>query len=243
MTSNDFRFKQFVVKQDKCAMKVGTDGVLLGAWIQAGPSKTVLDIGAGTGLIALMIAQKSNARIDAIDIDENATLQADENFRLSPWSQRLNAIHESVQSYTSHTANRYDLIVSNPPYFMGAHPAPSEARNIARHMDQSLSIEELTYCVIRLLNPDGRFCVILPHMEGLRFMDYAKSQGMYVRHLTKVKTKALKQEKRLMMELRLEAGETIEDELIIQEEDLSFTTAYKELTKDYYLGLPNKRNE
>lgn len=241
MSQNDFRFKQFTVRQDRCAMKVGTDGVLLGAWTQPGNARTILDIGTGTGLIALMIAQKSDAVIDAIDIDRHATVQAEENFSISPWSNRLNAIYESVQEFANHTTRRYDLIVSNPPYFMGAHPAPDEARNVARHMDETLSIEELTACVKKLLEPHGRFCVILPFMEGMKFREYAENHGLYANHLTKVKTKSDKTEKRLMMEFELTRKNMTEDELTIQEADDSYTGQYIELTKDYYVGLPKKR--
>ena len=224
-------------------MKVGTDGVLLGAWTKTGNAKTILDVGTGTGLIALMIAQKCDGVIDAIDIDPMATLQAEENFRLSPWSKRLNAINQSLQEFSSHTPRRYDLIVSNPPYFLGAHPAPSEARNIARHMDDTLSIEELAEGVKQLLYPSGRFCIILPFMEGMKFLEYAEVHGLYANHITKVKTKVEKQEQRLMMEFELTRKDLYEDELVIQEEDLTFTDHYVELTKDYYLGLPKKRGE
>lgn len=241
MSQNDFRFKQFTVRQDRCAMKVGTDGVLLGAWTRPGNARTILDLGTGTGLIALMIAQKCDAVIDAIDIDKPATEQAEENFSLSPWSNRLNAIHESVQEYVKHTSKRYELIVSNPPYFMGAHPAPDEARNVARHMDESLSIEELTSCVKNLLKSHGRFCVILPFMEGMKFLEYAETHGLYANHLTKVKTKSDKTEKRLMMELELVRRNMVEDELTIQEADDTYTDQYVELTRDYYVGLPKKR--
>lgn len=222
-------------------MKVGTDGVLLGAWVNTADSKRILDIGTGTGLIALMMAQKSEVIIDAIDIDENAFAEASENFALSPWANRLNAIKTSLQDYSSHTPYRYDLIVSNPPYFIGAHPAPSEARNVARHMDGSLSIEDLADCVIRLLTPSGRFCVILPYMEGVKFMEYAESKGLFANHLTKVKTKVEKQEKRMMMEFELVRKAVTEEELVIQEEDLTYTQQYVDLTKDFYLGLPKKR--
>lgn len=241
MSQNDFRFKQFTVRQDQCAMKVGTDGVLLGAWTKPLNAQKILDIGTGTGLIALMIAQKSEALIDAIDIDEPSTRQATENFALSPWASRLKAVHISIQEFAEITPERYDLIVSNPPYFIGAHPAPSEARNVARHMNESLTIEELTDCVKKLLKPAGRFCVIFPFMEGMKFLEYAETHGLYANHLTKVKTKSDKTEKRLMMEFELVRKGMIEDELTIQESDDSYTSQYVELTKDYYIGLPKKR--
>lgn len=243
MSQNDFRFKQFLIHQDRCAMKVGTDGVLLGAWVKTGNARSILDIGTGTGLIALMMAQKSDASIHAIDIDEDAWLQAIDNFNASPWADRLHCIHQSLQYFSSHTPDRYDLIVSNPPYFLDAHPAPSEARNIARHMDETLSIAELVEGVKKLLSPQGRFCVILPYREGMKFIEHATASGLFIHHITKVKTKVEKQEKRLMMEFAAFPGPAIEDELVIQEEDLSFTKDYIDLTNDFYLGLPKKRNE
>jgi tRNA1Val (adenine37-N6)-methyltransferase len=242
MSQNDFHFKQFIVKQDRCAMKVGTDGVLLGSWVNPEKATNILDIGTGTGLIALMLAQRSQAQIDAIDIDADATVQAEENFDISPWKKRLHARHVSLQEFTAHNPGRYDLIVSNPPYFLGAHPAPSEARNIARHMDESLSIEELAECVKKLLAPGGRFCVILPFMEGMKFIEYGRLHGLYVTHLTKVKTKIDKHEKRLMMEFAVDERTATEDELVIQEEDMSYTPRYIEMTRDFYLGLPKARN-
>lgn len=242
MSHGEFRFKQFVVRQDKCAMKVGTDGVLIGAWVSCGNADSILDVGTGTGLIALMLAQKcGKAQIDAIDIDAVAYRQAKDNFEHSPWSDRLQSLHESLQEFSAKSGKRYDLIVSNPPYFMDAHPAPSEARNVARHMDESLSIKELCEGVKQLLSPSGRFCVIFPFREGMRFLEYAEGHGLYANRLTKVKTKVEKHEKRLMMEFELHRKDLIEDELVIQEEDLSFTDQYIELTKDFYLGLGRKQ--
>jgi tRNA1Val (adenine37-N6)-methyltransferase len=241
MSHGEFRFKQFVVRQDKCAMKVGTDGVLLGAWVPCNNAQTILDVGAGTGLIALMMAQKcQSADIDAIDIDAVAYRQAKENFEYSPWPSRLHSFHESLQEFSATRSVKYDLIVSNPPYFMDAHPAPSEARNVARHMDESLSISELCSGVKKLLSPLGRFCVIFPFREGMRFLEHSEGHGLYANRLTKVKTKVEKQEKRMMMEFELERKDLVEDELVIQEEDLSFTNQYIELTSDFYLGLVRK---
>lgn len=243
MSQNDFRFKQFNIQQDRCAMKVGTDGVLLGAWVDPGNAKTILDIGTGTGLLALMLAQKSDAVIHAIDIDEDSCSQANTNFSNSPWSARIQCIHQSIQYFSSHTPNRYDLIVSNPPYFIDAHPAPSEARNIARHMGETLEVDDLVSGVLQLLSPAGRFCVILPFKEGLQFREHAAAKGLFAWRVTKVKTKVEKQEKRFMMEFGRAEKTVIEDELVIQEEDLSFTQEYIELTKDFYLGLPKKRSD
>lgn len=222
-------------------MKVGTDGVLLGAWTPCNHAASILDVGTGTGLIALMMAQKCPlADIDAIDIDAVAYRQANENFEYSPWPSRLHAYHESLQDLAARGEKQYDLIVSNPPYFMDAHPAPSEARNVARHMDETLSIAELCDGVRKLLAPNGRFCVIFPFREGMRFLEHAETNGLFANKLTKVKTKVEKQEKRLMMEFELTRKDLIEDELVIQEEDLSFTQQYIDLTRDFYLGLQKK---
>jgi tRNA1Val (adenine37-N6)-methyltransferase len=240
MPQAEFRFKQFIVKQDQCAMKVGTDGVLLGAWVKPSGEKFILDIGTGTGLIALMMAQKSDAVIHAIDIDESAYVQARENFQTSPWPERLVAMHQSLQRLTASPLTRYELIVSNPPYFIDASPAPSEARNIARHMDEKLSIHELVDGVKKLLTPGGRFCVIFPSKEGLIFRDYASVKGLYANRITKVRTKADKSEKRFMMEFSLTEKEVQEEELVIHEEDSYFTKEYIDLTSEYYLGLTKR---
>ena len=235
MPGPEFRFKQFSVRQDKCAMKVGTDGVLLGAWTQPGDADYILDVGTGTGLIALMMAQNSEAVIHAIDIDGEACLQAGENFRRSQWADRIKVFHTSLQHYAAISLVRYDLIVSNPPFFIDAHKALSEARNIARHLDETLSIPELLYGVKKLLGPKGRFCVIFPQKEALRFLEYATTHGLYVTQITRVKTKVEKQEKRMMMEFSLVLKPFSEDEIVIQEEDLTFTREYVELTSEFYL--------
>lgn len=237
MSQSVFHFRHFTIHQDKCAMKVGTDGVLLGAWIQAAGSKRILDIGTGTGLIALMMAQKSNAQIDAIDIDQDASVQAAENFNDSLWSDRLNAISGPVQEYAKESSEQYDLIVSNPPYFMGAHPAPSEARNVARHMDEHLSIEELVEAVHRLLTENGRFCIILPYIEGSRFKSYASEHGLYPTRITKVITKTGKTEKRVLMEFAKSIIDCQEDEIILQDELGNYTEQYRKLTTDFYPGM------
>ncbi len=236
MSDTTFRFRQFTVHQEKCAMKVGTDAVLLGSWVQPYTALRILDIGTGTGLIALMLAQKSLAQIDAVDIDEGAFLQAKENFRISPWFDRLHIFHQSFQDFVSTHPGKYDLIVSNPPYFQHASKPTHESRINARHND-CLSFKELINGVKKILAPAGRFCVILPFKEGMEFMDQAHTEGLFCHHLIRVKTKASKTEKRLMMEFGYHFGLLTEEELIIQEEDNSFTENYIKLTKEYYLNL------
>jgi len=236
MSDSTFRFRQFTIHQDKCAMKVGTDAVVLGSWVNPESSKRILDIGTGTGLIALMLAQKSAAEIDAVDIDENAYAQAKENFNISPWSDRVHIFHQPFQEFSATAKHVYDLIVSNPPYFHHASKPPEEARLNARHNDQ-LSFDELVVGVKKILTPDGRFCLILPNKEGFEFMDLAQSKGLFCHKLIRVKTKADKSEKRLLMEFGFQFGLLTDNELVIQEEDSSYTPEYIELTKDYFIGL------
>ncbi len=236
MSESTFRFKQFTVHQEKCAMKVGTDAVLLGSWAVPGDSIRILDVGSGTGLIALMLAQKSEAEIDAIDIDENAYHQTKENFRISPWFFRLYPHHISLQEFAKDKVPAYDLIVTNPPYFHHASKPNDEARINARHSDV-LCFDELIDGVIKLLLPSGRFCVILPCKEGMEFLDKAQKRGLFCRNLLRVRTRADKSEKRLLMQFSFQFGTMTDEEIIIQEEDGTFTEDYIELTKEYYINL------
>ncbi|MEY4594414.1 MAG: hypothetical protein RIQ47_824 [Bacteroidota bacterium] len=236
MSENTFRFRQFTVHQDKCAMKVGTDAVLLGSWLQPESASRILDIGTGTGLIALMLAQRSSADIDAIDIDNGAYLQAKENFRISPWFNRLYIHQESFQNFASNCEKRYELIASNPPYFHHASKPPEESRSTARH-NETLPYIELIDGVKKLLTDDGVFGVILPFKEGMEFMDLAQSHGLFCHRLARVKTVADKPEKRLLMEFNQHFGLLNEEEIVIQDDDHTFSNQYVELTKDYYIQL------
>lgn len=236
MSENTFRFRQFTVHQEKCAMKVGTDAVLLGSWVTPGPVQKVLDIGTGTGIIALMIAQKTLADIDAIDIDEGAYSQARENFRISPWFERLYIHQISLQEYSATCSKRYDLIVSNPPYFHHASKPIEEARTTARHSD-TLPFSDLIMGVKNLLSADGKFCVVLPFKEGMEFMDLAQGNGLFCHRLARVRTVADKPEKRLLMEFDRHFGLLHEEEIVIHDDEHRFSRQYVELTKDYYIQL------
>ncbi len=236
MSETSFRFRQFTIHQDKCAMKVGTDAVLLGSYVNARNASTILDIGTGTGVIALMLAQKSNGYIQAIDIDENAFRQSNENFKISPWYNRLFSKHKSLQEFSSSYHEKFDLIVTNPPYFHHASKPLIESRLNARHGDL-LTFDELLEGVIKLLKPEGRFFLILPCREGLEFLDKAQRKEFFCRHILRVKTKADKNEKRVIMEFGFRFGLMSEDEIIIQEEDGSFTQEYIDLTSEYYIQL------
>src|SRR5688572_28245976 len=172
-----FHFKQFSVRHDRSGMKVGTDGVLLGAWVEVKNAKRLLDIGTGTGVIALMLAQRTqpDVTIDAIEIDPDAIEDASENFSSSPWSNRFTLHRGRVQEFSS---KKFDILVSNPPYFIDSYKPPNDQRIIARH-SESLSFEDLLRVSEKLLTENGTLNVILPYTEGLQFIDLAEKSGYY----------------------------------------------------------------
>lgn len=234
-----FRFKQFEIHQNKTAMKVGTDGVLLGAWASVLDAKRVLDIGTGTGLIALMTAQRnSNAIIDAVEIDKNSYEEAKHNFEISQWSNRLNIVHQTIQDYAKNTTQQYDLIISNPPYFINSTKSKHQSKNQVRHTD-SLSFADLLDSVKRLLSEDGRFCIVLPYAEGERFYHLAKANKIHCTKKVSVRGRNFKPVERLLLEFRREKNITEENELTIQNSPKrhDYTNEYVNLTKDFYLFM------
>jgi tRNA1Val (adenine37-N6)-methyltransferase len=238
MAADAFEFKQFTIKQDKCAMKVGTDAVLLGAWTSCRDAESILDIGTGTAVIALMLAQKCEAYIDAIEIDENAFNQAVENANASKWSKRVNIHHISLQNFAAVPRIKYDLIVSNPPYFIDSSKASDVERTKARHADM-LPFADLVVGAKKLLSDKGRLCVILPLKEGALFRDIAESKGLYLSNLTRVRTTQDKQtEKRWLMQFEFKPSSFSENSIVIEKDKRhEYSDEYKELTKDYYLAF------
>jgi tRNA1Val (adenine37-N6)-methyltransferase len=235
MPNQTFDFKQFSIKQDHCAMKVGTDAVLLGAWANTSNTAAILDIGTGTGVIALMLAQRCSARIDAIDVDEEAYLQATENIANSKWKERIFTHLTSLQDYSLNAPVKYDLIVSNPPYFEDSTKALQVTRTLARHND-FLPFDELLKGAVNLLQPAGKFCVILPFKEGEQFRTLAEQNKLYLTQLMRIKTRADKlTEKRWLMQFELLRNKFSETTLVIENDERhSYTEEYKQLTKDYY---------
>lgn len=238
MPNQYFQFKQFTIHHDRCAMKVGTDAVLLGAWANSNNCNKILDIGTGTGIIAIMLAQKSGAIIDAIDMDKNACMQAKENVDNCKWKNRIKIHHLSFQLFHNQIKEKYDLIVSNPPFFDDSMKASEESRQFARHTDL-LSFEDLLEGVLKLLSPAGKFCMILPCKEGDFFRNLAEKNKLYLSKLTRVRTKENKpEEKRLLMQFEFNRKTFSENLLIIEkDEPQSYTEEFKELTKDYYLAF------
>jgi tRNA1Val (adenine37-N6)-methyltransferase len=232
-----FRFKQFSVEDDQSSMRIGTDAVLLGAWINPENRSEILDVGTGCGVIALMMAQKCNAAITAIDIDENSARQASGNFRNSPWNSRLNAVHCSFQEFTRLPAKSFDLVITNPPYFRNSLRSPLKTRNNARHDDQ-LNTQDLLTGVARILPSDGKFCLILPAADATSFQSDAKEHNLFLIRQLLVKSKPGTLPKRIAMEFAFSPpGFVVTEEIIIRCADNSFTDAYRELTMDFYMEL------
>jgi tRNA1Val (adenine37-N6)-methyltransferase len=237
MSNPYFSFKQFTIYHDKCAMKVGVDGVLLGVWADVAFAKSILDIGIGTGLISLMLAQRCGANITGIDIDAGAVLQARENVGNSPWSGRVEVLELPLQQFAHTSDRRYDLIVSNPPYFVNSLKAPSESRTTARHTD-TLSHENLIDGASKLLTADGRICLILPVIEALQCVEYAQSKGLFCSKLVKVFPKPNVDAKRLLLELSVASMRRIETELTIESDVRhQYSPDFIALAKDFYLKL------
>ena len=232
-----FQFKQFSIAQDQCSMKVGTDGVLLGAWADISGASRILDIGAGTGLIAIMLAQRNkDALVHAVEIDEKACTQAVKNMADSPFADRLTSFPVSIQDY-SFKPERYDLIVSNPPFFSGGTLSNNSDRDAVRHTVK-LPHGALLLSVQRLLNDDGKFAVILPFIEGLRFEEMAATYNLYCTRKTEVKSKADKPVERLLLEFEKVKKEPIANQLVIQKEKRNdWTDDYIALTGDFYLKM------
>lgn len=227
-----FTFRQFHIEQDKCAMKVGTDGVLLGSWAKGG--KRILDIGTGTGLIALMMVQRfPDANIDAIEIDENAVIQATENVLRSPFAKQIAVKHCSLQTY-SETKEKYDSIICNPPYFVDSLKNNDNNRTVARHTD-TLPFNELIKCAYQLLTPNGHFSLVLP-VESYRILEpEAILNGFSVIKKVLVKTTPSKQPKRILVELGKVPDEYFSTTEYLQDGAGNKSEWYKEITKEFYL--------
>ena len=229
-----FAFKRFVVRQSGAAMKVGTDGVLVGAWASVSDGcRRILDIGTGTGLIALMAAQRSaESFVVGVEADVSSARQACENVAESEWSDRIEIVCSRIQDYTSD--ERFDLIVSTPPYYDGTLLCPDDSRTMARHT-VSLSFGELMTAAERLLSADGRFAVIVPSESASSLI---ASGGMHLVRRCDVRTKPSKRPKRTLLEFSLRfSGSAVFEELAVCDDEGRYTDEYKALTADFYLNF------
>lgn len=237
MPNSYFRFKQFTVNQDTCAMKVGTDGVLLGTWASVKGAGRILDVGTGTGLIALMAAQRSGAFIDAIDLDADACRQADENVQASPFTGRIRVHHASFASFCASTEERYDCILSNPPYFHASLKGPDDQRNTARHTD-TLPLEELIGESRHLLTPNGRIALILPADREERLLQIISENSLYPVRQTMVLPTPDAPPKRILIEIASHPVPDFRTEtLSIELSRHQYTPDYIALTRDFYLKM------
>ncbi|MBN2863273.1 MAG: methyltransferase [Bacteroidales bacterium] len=234
MPNNYFTFKQFTIIQDRCSFKVGTDGVLLGASADITGTLHILDIGTGSGLIALMLAQRSEAEITAIEPDHNSYIQACENVRKSKWFNRIKVLNTSLQDYNSGN-RKFDLIISNPPYFTDSYKNPDTGKAVSRHKI-TLNNDELLTGVTRLLKDSGRLQVIMPYAEGTVFIAEAREYGLYCNNIVKITPLPASEIRRLILTFSGKKLITKENLLTIEKGNRhDFTEEYKNLTKDFYL--------
>ena len=237
--SKEFKFKQFTVSQDKSAMKIGTDGVLLGAWVNPENSFSILDIGTGTGIIALQMAQRTNAEIiDALEIDADAFEQAVDNFEQSDWGDRLFCYHASLQEFVDEIVDEYDFIISNPPFYTTTYKQGeiSDKRILARH-SESLTYSALLEAASKLLSKKGSCAFIIPFEEEKRFLEIANQQELFANRITRVKGTATSAIKRSLLQLSFEKTEIEASELIIEIERHIYTQDYIDLVREFYLKM------
>jgi len=232
-----FSFKQFSIHDDRCAMKVGIDAVLLGAWADVTETQNILDIGTGSGVIAIMLAQRSEAEIHAVEIEQATAKQARENAILSPWSDRVKVVNLSIQEFSSNCELKFDLIVCNPPYFNNSLLSPSSGRNLARHTNE-LSYEELAEAFAKLIKPDGKCCVILPIPESKLLESIMADKGLIPYRKLLVSPKPEKTANRVLIQFEKAVIKQAKMESIsIRKIDHTYSGEYKQLTEDFYLNF------
>lgn len=233
--NNWFQFKQFRITQQKTAMKVGTDAVLLGAWTDVSHAKKILDVGTGTGIIALMLAQRSNAQIKAIEIEDNAADEATINVRNSPWSERISVGNSSFQEFVKESKTKYDCIVSNPPYFSNNLKSVNKNMAMARHNDL-LPLLDLVQGASKLLSETGKLSLIFPVEAALKFSELAAKNNLYLVRLTEVSHAPHSKSHRHLLEFSKKQVPLKKNVLIIKTDDgLDYSPTYKLLTHNFYL--------
>ncbi|EEQ15464.1 tRNA(1)(Val) (adenine(37)-N(6))-methyltransferase TrmN [Yersinia frederiksenii] len=232
-----FTFKQFFVAHDRCAMKVGTDGVLLGAWVPIEKARKVLDIGCGSGLIALMIAQRSapDVEIDGVELEPEAAQQASSNAAQSPWAERVHIYAQDIHQFAENHPHQYDLIVSNPPYFAPAVACRDEARDTARYTG-SLTHDALLNCAEKLITKEGVFCVVLPHDLGGELAHLAVQQDWFVHCQVDIRDRPGKPLHRMLLTLSRQPAETQYQHLDLRQSEGVYSPEFCVLISEFYLN-------
>jgi tRNA1Val (adenine37-N6)-methyltransferase len=231
MGSVSFCFKSFEVFHDRCAMKVGTDGVLLGAWSIPGEAKRILDVGTGSGLIAIILAQRSKAEVHGVELDAIAAIQASENVAACPWADRIHIFHDDFNDYSN---GFYDLIVSNPPFFRNSLKSPSKDRNQARHTD-TLSYDMLIHKSARMLSPEGRFLVVLPYDSADYFEEICWQNKLYPSKRCEVISVKGFEPRRILLEFKNCRSITERTSIVLETSNHRATKEFSDLTADLYL--------
>lgn len=236
MTEKPFRFKHFTIYHQQSTLKVSTDAILLGSWTNADFSSKILDIGCGSGILALMMAQKTDAIIDAIDIDFNSVIEAKKNASISKWSNRIHIQNIPFQDFIKDKNDSYDLIICNPPYFINSLKSNDPKKNLAKHND-ILSFDELAFGISKLLKDNGNANLIFPVIEGRQFIEIAKIYNLYCNRETEIIPKKGLKSNRLLIKLEKYTQEQQKDSLCILDEFRNYTNEFKELSKDFYINI------
>ena len=236
MDCRPFFFKKFGLFHHRSTMKIGTDAILLARWIEVSENDDVLDIGTGCGLIPLMLAQKGIKSADAVEIDRDSYEEAAQNFSISAWKSRIFAINDDIKHYSEICAKKYDLVVSNPPFFFGDNIPEKEKKGLARHTN-TLSYSDLLASVKKVIKPDGRFALVLPARESVTFLKEVENQGFYLQKELLIVPIEGKEPNRINMQLIVNQVDSVESEtFVLRHPDHSFTKECKDFLKDYYLN-------
>ena len=236
MDTRPFHFKSFSLHHHRSTMKVGTDAVLLGIWADLNGVKTVLDVGAGCGIISLLLASRTSLFVDAVELDHESSEEASRNFEDSPYSDRLKIFQSDINDFVPPGNKKYDLIVSNPPFFINDLHSKNPKKRMARHA-QKLSYEQLLQDSKKLLNPEGKISVVLPYRESRLFLQMAISEGFFVEKKMLIFPVAGKEPNRINILLSQRSAGELTEKFIIRDEDGNFTRQYVDFVKDYYLSI------
>ena len=231
-----FHFKQFSLYHHRSTMKVGTDAILLGVWTDVQGVDKALDVGTGSGILSLFLTARSDLRVDAVELDQDSFEEARDNFDASPFSDRLTPIHADFNGFVKQSSKKYDLIISNPPFFINDRKPEKAQKRQARHTD-TLTYEQLIDGACELLNPNGRISVVLPYREGQQFIRLAAERGLFVQRQMLIFPMPCKEPNRMNLQLSFYPNPVQQEKFIIRTEEGSFTRQYVSMLDDYYVSI------